>query len=143
MKNDDKSKKIAEWAENQELPEMADLVGRVEDINLTVIQRKILLVKTLPDSHKWSVKKKCAIAKVSQRSWYRAMANAEFQRVCVEFVKSNVGEYIPEIWSQYVKGALAGNYIAMEKILSQCGVLEKDKQGDTVVNVAKIGRAHV
>lgn len=125
MKQNNNEKNIAEWAEGQELPNLSALLASVDCPGMSDTQRKILAIKLLPNSHKWTIKKKADIAGICDRTWRRVTRDKKFQSLSVQYVRENLSRNIPEIFTQYCQGAMNGNFIAMERILTQAGVFDK------------------
>ncbi len=141
-KTEQTAEDILAWAEQQKeaLAGIADILPAVRKLNIPPSFRKVLIVKYLPGSDKWPTTRKAELAGISERQWYYVIHDKRFLDAAVQFVKEHLGQDIEEVWRTYLTQAKAGNYINAEKILTELGIFQRQKQGDTniTVNVAVV-----
>jgi hypothetical protein len=138
---------ILNWVEIQKenLSTISELLPAVRDLNLPMSFRKVLLVKYMPGSDALPVSRKAELVGITPRQWYNIIHDKRFLDAAIKFVKDNMGKDVGEVWNAYLMDAKLGNYIAADKILTELGVFQRQKAGETniTVNVAVVEETRI
>lgn len=141
-KTDKKSQEIIEWAENQQVPDVCDILPFFNFPELTPKQRKILAVNSLPQCMFWSIERRAQLAGVTRQYWSKCMGKPDFQEICAKAARQIVGAHVFDTTHAFIATAKLGNVTAQQAILRQLTVLDKDNGNGSgapiTVNIAII-----
>jgi len=128
----EKAEKIASWAQDKEIPDMALILSMSADIPLPEAHRKLLSVMTLPQTADLSVTEQCQIAQVPRQYYYQIVKNPEFQKQLSIFSRQIFNQEVPKYTVKYSEIAKNGDRQALERVLEQTGVLDPPQRNVNV-----------
>ena len=130
---------LADWADEQkEIPNLSVLAPLAIGLLKTSKQRMCLLVRVFWLNPKITDKKRAELAGVTDRYYRMVQAEPGFKEAITEVSRRWLGSEVPKIANSYVTIARLGDRQAAERILEQCGVLDKPEKGGSspIINVS-------
>jgi len=125
-KTDKKAHEMVEWAENQQVPRISDVLPFFDLKDLPPKRRKVLVVSALPQCLDWTIEKKSELAGVSPRYWSICMGKPDFLELSAQMARKLLGSHVFDTTHAFLESAKKGNIVAQLAHLRQLDVLDKD-----------------
>ena len=131
---------ILEWAQKQEIPNIAHLSAALKDMKLPQKQANILVVSMLPQAAHLTAERKAELAGCSSRYYHLITKNPDCGDLVVKATKRTVGAKAGQVFNSFIVNCLLGDTQAQIKYLQEVGILKVPETANSTVNVTVINQ---